>query len=337
MKQSLTRKLLSLSLVLIIAILFSVTTDYFLNWKNICNLFREVAVAGLLSLGVTFVIIGGGIDLSTGAVMGLSGMIASRLIVGTLWPIWVIVAICLAAGLLCGFLNGILVTKFHLSEFIATFSSMFVYRGIVYVLAFREGGQIATKAVNDKQFLKIGGTIGGIYYMTFVWLAVVILGYFVLKQTKFGTYVYSLGANPKAAALTGIPVDKMKIATFLISAVLSALAGIFSLAWQGSVALDTGSGMEFKAIAAVVVGGVALTGGRGDTVGTAIGSVFMIMIMNGITKYNMPTEYQTIAYGVIIILMAIFDSLYFAMMDRRAIQGKREEQRREAEKEAGAQ
>ena len=317
MKQSLVRKLVSLAFVLGVAIVFSLTTESFLDWRNICILLRDVAIIGLISQGVTFVIISGGIDLSTGAVLGLSGMIATRLVIGTLLPIWLIVLICLCTGVLCGFINGILVNKYHLSEFIATFSMMYVYRGLVYVSAVRDNGKITTVVIRDVYYLALSGDIGGIYYMTIAWALIVVLGYLILKNTKFGVYVYAVGSNPKSANLSGIPVKGIKYCTFMISGALSALAGVFSLAWQHSVALDSGSGMEFKAIAAVVVGGVALTGGRGDTVGTAIGSLFMVMIVNGIQKYGMQTEYQTMAYGIVIILMAIFDTLYYASVARR--------------------
>lgn len=316
-KRATTRKLISAALLLLLALVLSFTADYFFSWKNICSMLREVSVIGLISVGVTFVIIGGGIDLSTGAVLAVSAILTSRLVVGTLLPIWLIVAAALAVGALCGLFNGILVTRLGLSEFIATFASMFIFRGIVYLLAFRENGRLVTKAVTDPAFRIIAARAGGFYLMSLVWAAAVLLGYLLLKCTRFGTYVYATGTNRKSAEFSGIRTARIRTATFIISGVCSALAGVLLLAWQGSVSLGSGSGMEFEAIAAVVVGGVSLTGGRGDTLGTALGSLFMIMAVNGLYKYGLSTEFQTIAYGVVIILMSVFDAVYFSMLDKR--------------------
>lgn len=310
MKQSTVRKLVSLGLVVVLIIGFSLTTTSFLSFNNFFNLFREVSVIGLISVGVTFVIIGGGIDISTGAIMGLSAMVAARLVDGTLWPIWLIVLIALLVGVACGTVNGLLVTKLNLSEFIATFGTLFIFRSLVYVLSFREDGFLITKMITDPYFLKIGGTFNGFYYMTLVWLLVVLMGYVLIKKTVLGTYICAIGSDKKAARMSGINVDRIKILTFVLSGLCSALAGVLLLAWQGSVALSSGQGMEFQAIAAVVIGGVALTGGKGDTIGTALGSVFMVMVVNGLYKYNLPTEFQTIAYGAIIIIMSMFDVIY---------------------------
>ena len=325
-KQGIVRKLVSVALLLLFVLIFSVTTDSFLTWRNINSILREVSVVGLLSLGVSFVIIGGGIDLSTGAVLGFSAMLASRFVTDTLIPIWSIVLIVLLAGLILGVLNGLLVVKLGLSELIASFATMYVYRGLVYILAYRdEGGHLITRTVQDRQFLSIGGNIGGVYYMSLVWIALIFLGYLVLKKTVFGTYVYAIGTSRKSAQLSGIPVDRVKVMTFMISGVCSALAGVFLLAWQGSAGLNTGSGMEFEAIAAVAVGGVVLSGGRGDTIGVCVGSLFMISIVNGIYKFSLPTEIQTIVYGAVIIIMSVFDSVYFKVMSQRRLAGRKTE------------
>ena len=323
MKQSTLRKIVSAVLLLVSVIVFSFLSDSFLTWRNINSIFREVSVVGLLSLGVSFVIIGGGIDLSTGAVLGLSAMITSKFVTETLLPIPVIVMIALAVGLLAGLINGLLVIKLGLSELIATFATMFVYRGLVYILAYRERGRLITKTVTDGQFLSIGGKIGGIYYMSLIWALLIAAGYIVLRKTVFGTYIYAIGTNRKSAQLSGINFERIKLATFMISGTLAALAGVFLLAWQGSAGLNSGSGMEFQAIAAVAVGGIVLSGGRGDTIGVAIGSLFMIVIVNGIYKFGLPTQVQTIAYGAVIIIMSVFDSIYMRMSKKKLVVSKK--------------
>lgn len=320
MKRGTLRRMVSVALLLLFVVFFSVTADSFLTWRNINSILREASVVGLLSIGVSFVIIGGGIDLSTGAVLGLSAMVTSRLVTNTWIPIWSIVLAALAMGLILGLFNGLLVVKLGLSELIASFAAMYVYRGFVYLLAYRDaGGHLITKTVQDRQFLSIGGNIGGIYYMSVIWLLLLILGTFILKKTTFGTYIYAVGTSQKAARLSGISVEKIKVGTFMISGVCSALAGVFLLAWQGSAGLNSGSGMEFQAIAAVAVGGIVLSGGRGDTVGVGIGSLFMIVVVNGLYKFGLPTEVQTIAYGAVIIIMSVFDAMYIRIMEQQRI------------------
>ena len=323
MKQGTLRKFVSAGLLLIIVVIFSLTASSFLTWRNINSILREVSVVGLLSIGVSFVIIGGGIDLSTGTVLGLSAMAASRLLTDSPLPVWMIVIVVIAAGVLLGVVNGLLVVKIGMTEFIATFAMMYVYRGIVFMIAYREDGRMVTKSVSDAAFLAIGGKVGGIYYMSVIWAAVVAVSWFVLKETVFGTHVYAIGTNAKSARLSGINVPLVKISTFMISGGCAALAGIFLLAWQGSAGLNTGTGMEFQAIAAAVVGGIVLSGGRGDTIGVAIGSIFMVSVVNGLYKYGLATEFQTIAYWAVIIIMSVFDSLYLRWMDRRHIVNKK--------------
>ena len=202
--QSVIRKLVSLSMVLIMAMVFSVTAKSFFTLRNIFSIFREVSVIGLLSIGVTFVIIGGGIDISTGAIMAVSAMICSNLVITTLMPIWLIVSIAISAGVLCGLLNGLLVTKLKLSELITTFATMFIYRGIVYTLSFRDGdGRLITKAIMDKSFLAIASKWGDFYPMTLIWVAAVILGYIILKKNQTG-HIYIRNWNrPKSRSIFG--------------------------------------------------------------------------------------------------------------------------------------
>ncbi len=324
LKQSTTRRLVSVGLVLIFALFFGFTTDYFFTWNNITSLLREVSVIGMLSLGCSFVLIGGGVDLSTGSILGMAAMLASRLVTDTLLPIPLIVLLCILAGVIAGLINGLLVARVGLSEFIATFATSFVFRAVVYLLAYRVNGRIATMTVTDAAFRSLGGDIGGLYYMSIVWIAMVALTMFVLKKTKLGTYIYAMGSNRRSAEFTGINVDKVKVVSFMISGALCALAGVFLVAWQGSAALGTGNGYNFQGMAAAAVGGVALSGGHGDTLGTAIGSCFLIMVTNGLYKYGLPTQMQTIFYGVVIIIMAIFDSIYNNSVSRRNIISKKQ-------------
>ena len=338
MKQSTLRKLVSLGLLLVFFAFFSITAKNFLTPVNIGTIMREVAVTGLLAIGVSFCIISMGIDLSTGAVMGLSAMVASRLVTDTLIPIWSIVVIALLVGALCGLFNALLVLHFGLHDFIATFSSAFIFRGILYMLAYRnDQGRITTQSISEPAYLAIGGKIGDFYIMTFIWLAIVIASYIFLRKTRIGTYFYAVGTNRKSSEFSGISVVKIKTLAFVLSGLCAALAGVFVLAFQASVGLNTGASLEFNAIAMVVVGGVTITGGRGDTLNAAIGSIFMIMVVNALYKYGFSTEVQTITYGLVIMVMAMFDAFFFKWLhtQREKKAKSLEESRQAAEAEGG--
>ena len=312
--------------VVVMILIFGLTNRDFFSVGNMLNILRECGVVGAIAVGVALVIITSGIDLSTGAMIGLCGMISNYLMYNFGVPAPVIIVVSILVGLLCGALNGVIVTKLRVPEFIGTLSTQYLFRSLVFVFAIREAGVISNKKITDMGILILGGSINGFYLVTMVFIAAVVIGQIILKKTKFGTYVYATGANRKSAELSGIPTDKVRIGVYMITGFLVGIATLFSIGRIGSVTTDLGTGLEFDIISAVVIGGCAFSGGRGDVVGAAIGAVFMAVLQNGILKYNLPTATQLIVKGVVIVIMIVFDSAYNQMMQKRIMRKAREQE-----------
>ena len=317
MRQETVRRLVSVALLLLLVLFFGTTSRDFLTSANILTFLREAAVVGIVAVGMTFVIITAGIDLSVGAVLAFVSMLCANLLYYSQAPVPVILLIAAAAGSLAGLLNGFFVTRLHLPDFIATLASMGIFRGLTLIIAIRTHGQITNKVIGNPDFLILGGHIGGLYLVTLVFFAVVVLGQVVLKRTRFGVYVYAVGAHRKSAELSGIPTGLVKAAVYGISGLCCAIGAVFLTARLQTAIPEMGMGLEFDVIAAVVIGGCAFNGGRGDIVGSLIGALFMTVLTNGIYKYNLPSAFQLILKGGVIVGVVVFDSVYRKMMDER--------------------
>lgn len=326
-KQTTLRKLISLGMIAALAVFFTLKSPYFLTASNLTAIVRDSAVAGIVGVGLTYVILTAGIDLSTGAVMALSGMVMANIYTYTLIPIPLMIAAGLAVGLVCGAVNGFVVTKLKLPEFIATLATMGIYRGLTYVIAVRDSaGSIQSVQMRASSFTVLGGGIGGLYWVVLAMVLLTVLGQFVLKKTRFGTNLYAVGSNFKAAQLSGINTDRTRMGAFVITGLLAAVGGVFSVARLQSTTVLLGDSFNFDPIAAAVIGGCALDGGSGDVVGTFLGAVFMAALDNGILKLQLSTAYQYVIKGIII-LVVIFDAWYRGFMQNRA-------QKKKAVKEA---
>ena len=327
-KQTTLRKLISLGMIAALAVFFTLKSPYFLTASNLSAIVRDSAVAGIVGVGLTYVILTAGIDLSTGAVMALSGMVMANIYTYTLIPIPLMIAAGLAVGLVCGAVNGFVVTKLKLPEFIATLATMGIYRSLTYVIAVRDSaGSIQSVQMRASSFTVLGGGIGALYWVVLAMILLTVLGQFVLKKTRFGTNLYAVGSNFKAAQLSGINTDRTRMGAFVITGLLAAVGGVFSVARLQSTTVLLGDSFNFDPIAAAVIGGCALDGGSGDVVGTFLGAVFMAALDNGILKLQMSTAYQYVIKGIIIILVVIFDAWYRGFMQNRA-------QKKKAVKEA---
>ena len=324
MRQEQMRRLISIASLIVIILVFGLTSNSFFTQGNLLSILRECSVNGIIAVGVTYVIITAGIDLSTGAAVGFAGMLCANLLYNYNMSAGIIVLISILTGLVCGALNGFIITKLRVPEFIGTLSTQYLFRSMVFVFAIREAGVITNKKISNPGILIWGGSIDGIYLVTIAFIVLAIIGQIVLKKTKFGTYIYATGANRKSAELSGINTDKVRMAVYVITGALCGLAAIFQIGRVGSVTTDLGTGMEFEVIASVVIGGCAFSGGRGDVFGSAIGAVFMAVLQNGILKYNLPTAAQLIVKGVVIVIMIVFDAVYNKMMQKRIQQKARE-------------
>ena len=324
MRQEQMRRLISIASLIVIMLVFGLTSNSFFTQGNLLSILRECSVNGIIAVGVTYVIITAGIDLSTGAAVGFAGMLCANLLYNYNMSAGIVVLISILTGLVCGVLNGFIITKLRVPEFIGTLSTQYLFRSMVFVFAIREAGVITNKKISNPGILIWGGSIDGIYLVTIAFIVLAIIGQIVLKKTKFGTYIYATGANRKSAELSGINTDKVRMAVYVITGALCGLAAIFQIGRVGSVTTDLGTGMEFEIIASVVIGGCAFSGGRGDVFGSAIGAVFMAVLQNGILKYNLPTAAQLIVKGVVIVIMIVFDAVYNKMMQKRIQQKARE-------------
>lgn len=310
MDRNIVRRFISVFLVIMLAVVFSLTTEYFLSSRNILQLLREASFVGLAAMGMSFVIIGGGIDLSVGGIISVVGIVCARLSFIPGIPGIAVVLGGVIVGSICGAINAFLVSGLHLTEFVATLASGFALSGLALLLAFRDGGTVLSKTITNRSFLAFGRHIGGLYYITIVWVVLTVAALFILKRTSFGLHTYARGSNAKSAHMSGVNIVRIKSAGFIICGAMAGLAAAMISAYQSASPVTLGTGMEFQSIAACVVGGIVLGGGKGDAVGAFIGSLFMTLILNGLYKYGLPIAWQSILQGAIIILVTAFDAQF---------------------------
>jgi ribose transport system permease protein len=314
------RRLISVGLVVVMALVFTFTTTAFFNARNIFLLLKDTAYLGLIAIGVSFVIIGGGIDLSGGGIVCVVAIICSRLAMTGLPGIIVVLSGVVLGGV-CGVINGLLVTRVHLTEFVATLATGFVFTGLGLLFAFRDNGKISgnlvSKSISNQSLLALGKTVGPVYIITIVWIVLTVIAYFVMSKTKFGLHTYAIGSNPKAAGMSGVDIDKYKTVGFTVGGACAGLASILVIANMGAATASLGSGYEFQAIAACVVGGIVLGGGKGDPIGALVGSVFMILMLNGLYKFGLPTYWSFIFQGGILIVATAFDAQFTKIAQKR--------------------
>lgn len=319
MNQTAIRRFISIGLLIVLMAVFSFLSPYFLSVDNLLEVVRDASVVGIIGVGITYVIITAGIDLSTGSVMALVGMTMANIYHHTIWPIWIMILVGISVGVLAGFVNGVIITRLHIPEFIGTLATMGIFRALTYTIAIRdEGGIITSQPMTDASFTMWGGAIGSVYYVIIALLLVIVTGEIVLKYTRFGTNLYAIGANKKAAMLSGINTEKVRTQAYMVVGFCVGIGAVFTTARLQSTTALLGTGFEFAPIAAAVIGGVVLSGGYGDVLGTLSGALFMAVLNNGVLKLHMNAAYQYIIKGIIIILVVMFDAKYNAYMERKA-------------------
>jgi ribose/xylose/arabinose/galactoside ABC-type transport system permease subunit len=289
---------------IVTCIVLSLATPQFLSVANWTIIITQVSINALLAFGVTFVIITGGIDLSVGSIVAVTGVVAASLAQNGNYPVIVTILGGLIAGLAFGFLNGLLVTKSKIAPFIVTLGTMTIGRGLALILS---NGRPVSNLSESFNFIG-NGKIIGIPVPIIILVAVFIISSIVLKKTIFGRYVYAIGGNEQASWASGINVNKIKMATYAICGALSGLAGILLTARISTGQPNSGMGFELDAIAAVVIGGTSTTGGRGTMIGTLIGVLLIGVINNGLDLMNVTSYYQQVVMGVIIIGAVLLDS-----------------------------
>jgi ribose transport system permease protein len=306
-----------LLVVFVAAIAFSPRRNgvvLFLDPNNIANVVRAVSVIGIIAIGMTFVILIGGIDLSVGAVLGLAATGSAALLINSDYGIFATVGVILAIGLVFGAVQGWISTSLGIQAFIVTLAGLQIARGLARMWS---GGQGIPIAYGDGKNLAPEGfallnsrVINGLVPVpALIFVAVAAIGIFVLHKTKFARHVYAIGGNERAARLSGVPVARVKVAVYAIAGLLSALAGIVFAGQLNQGSPNAGIGYELNAIAAVVIGGTSLMGGSGTVVGTIAGALLLGILNNVLALNNIDANIQLLTTGIVIILAVALQSI----------------------------
>lgn len=288
--------------LVILSIVLTFLSDRFLTVDNLLNVTRQVSINAIISVGMTLVILTGGIDLSVGSILAFSGSITAGLLAGgqTL-SLAVFLGLIVGAGL--GFINGILITRADIPPFIATLGTMTAARG--FTLVYTDGRPITGM---DEVFRFLGGGyIASIPVPVIIMAVIFIAAYIMLTQTKFGRYIYAIGGNEEAARLSGINTKTVLTAVYTLGGVLAGFSGVIMASRLNSAQPTAGIGFELDAIAAVVLGGTSLSGGVGTIAGTLIGAMIIGVLDNGLNLLNVSSFYQQVAKGVVILLAVYVD------------------------------
>lgn len=300
-----TQKLGPVIGLLLIGIVLTIVSPDFLTLDNLFNVFRQVSINALIAFGMTFVILTGGIDLSVGSTLALSSAIMASVLVGGVDPILGIL-VGLIAGAIMGAVNGFIITKGKVAPFIATLATMTVYRGLT--LVYTDGRPITGLSTNDSFFAIMGKGYFGWVPVPVIWMFITYLVlYFILRKTTFGRRVYAIGGNEEASILAGIRADHIKIWVYSITGLLAALAGVILSSRLNSAQPTAGASYELDAIAAVVLGGTSLSGGRGWIFGTFIGALIIGVLDNGLNILNVNSFFQQVVKGGVILLAVLLD------------------------------
>lgn len=307
------QRLLAFAALIVLFVVFSVASPNFLQFNNIVGILLATAVNGVLALGVTYVIITGGIDLSIGTVMTFAAVMTGVFI--TNWELPVLIGILggVAAGMFAGFINGLVIAKMKIPPFIATLGMMYVAKGLALIIS--QLKPIYFTGAPEFREIAMGSIIGAVLPQFEVPNAVLIMfgaaivASLILTRTILGRYTFAIGSNEEATRLSGVNVDRWKIAVYTLTGTFAGIGGVIMAARLNSAQPALGQGYELDAIAAVVIGGTSLSGGEGTILGTVIGAFVLSVLTNGLRILSVPQEWQTVVTGAIVILAVYLDIL----------------------------
>ena len=298
------QKLLPFLTLILLAIALAIATPHFLTAVNLASVARQTAVINIMALGMTLVIITGGIDLSVGSVLAVAGLFGTMAIKAG-QPGLIAVVIGILAGLVCGLLNGLLITRLKIAPFIVTLGTLGAFRGLALVVS-------KGLPVHDipATFSYLGdGNLLGVPFSLWVLAVCAIAMHLLLENTKLGRYAFAIGSNESAAFYAGVPIKNVLTAVYAIAGLLAGLAGMVEASRLMTGQPTAGQGYELQAIAAVVIGGGSLQGGEGSVVGTLIGAFIMGLLSNGSDLLGINPYWQQVTIGVVIIAAVGFDEL----------------------------
>ncbi len=283
-------------------IFFSIMSDKFFTQSNITNILVQSSINGTIALGMTLVIITGGIDLSVGSIVAIVAMTAAKLmVVGVPIPAALIVALVL--GTMCGFANGLMISLLKLQPFLVTLGTMSMYRGITLIMS--DG--LPVRGLNARFLNAMNSLNGSVPVPVILLFALAVIFAIVLKYTKFGQYLFAVGGNEEAARFSCVNTSAVKTVTYALSGLACSIAAIIYMGRLAAADPQTGAGYELDAIAAAAIGGASLAGGRGSIVGTIIGALMLGTLSNGLIILNVQSFYQTLFVGIIIIVATTID------------------------------
>ncbi|CCV05573.1 D-ribose transporter subunit; membrane component of ABC superfamily [Mesorhizobium metallidurans STM 2683] len=311
-----------LALVVIIVV-FSMLSPYYFSLANFLTMASHVAIFGILAVGMLLVILNGGIDLSVGSTLGLSGVIAGFLMQGvqlqTLGillfpPVWVVVVLVCVLGALVGLVNGVLIAWLKVPAFVATLGMLYVVRGAALLmtngLTYNDLGgkpELGNTGFDWLGFNRLFGVPIGVLVMA----VIAIIGSIILNRTAFGRWLYASGGNERAAELSGVPVKKVQVAVYMLSGICASVAGLILSSELTSAGPTAGNSYELTAIAAVVIGGAALTGGRGNIRGTLVGAFVIGFLSDGLVIIGVSAYWQTVFTGAVIVLAVLLNAIQY--------------------------
>lgn len=320
----------------LLVVFFSVVSDNFLSANTLLLLAKHVALYGILAIGMTYVIITGGIDLSVGAVVGLAGMVAGGMIqngvtlefagVTLYFSVPLVVFFTILVGAFVGWVNGMIITRFNVAPFIATLGTMYMARG--FAMLHSKGATYAAisghEALGNTGIGFFGSSIAGIPVGAILLIVIAIIAHILLTKTTFGWHIFAIGGNEKAAKLSGVKVNKVKILVYIFSAMCAAVVGIITCSQLEAAHPATGETWEMNAIAAAVLGGTSMMGGIGNITGTIVGAFVIGVISDGMVMCGVSEFWQMVIKGIVIVLAVVIDQFQRNMEAKMALQARNE-------------
>lgn len=326
-----------IALILVVVYFAATLWPQFLSTDNIVTVSKHVAQNALLAIGMTFVILTAGIDLSVGSIVGLTAMIAGMLInKGIIIPAlgvvlyphtWMILVISIVIATLMGAVNGLVITRFNVAPFIATLGMMYVARGFAGLLnnGYTFANLVGRPELGNTGFERLGaGELLGVNYSIWIMVVFALITWFITTRTPFGRHVYAIGGNERSAELSGVRIKRTKVLVYAISGFFCAFVGLIIASQLVAAHPATGNAFELNAIAAVVLGGTSLAGGRGSIGGTLIGAFVIGVLGDGLVMSNVSSFWQMVIKGTVIVLAVVIDQVQARMQARIALQQQQE-------------
>ena len=291
-------------ILLFVIVFFSIMSKSFMTSRNILNICRQVSMIGICSVGMTMVLLTGGIDISVGSIIALSGVVAAKLIAENMWPIFPAMVVGVIIGVICGVISGVMVAKFDVPALIATLAMQSIARGIAFILT--QG--IPVYGLPEEIRVLGQGYFLNIPIPVYIMVLMFFIGWWLLEQTTFGRHVYAIGGNEEVARLSGINVMMRKLQIYAFSGFFAGLSGIIMLSRVNSGQPNTSEGFEMDVITAAVLGGVSVAGGQGKIVNVIAGVLIMGMLGNGMTLMNLDEYWQWVTRGAVLLFAVAFDN-----------------------------